>query len=1140
MHYKNNFKFNLAILLMFTIFFSILPVGALASGADAIEKNTQAVTVAKEAAHGVVGFYSVKNEISDWEELGGIKGVGESLQNDKWKNKLASWENKNLKETEYASHILGMLAQGEDPRTIWPDKDIVAELEKKQGLNGSFGNLNSHIWAIVALDAAGGSYNVDKALDYLMSRQKADGGFDFWGPEDGKIGAPDDTGMALIALSNHNEKDNVQAAISKSISFLKDIQLSSGGFSSWGTENPNSIATIISGLIAVKEDIFEGDWVKGDKTMLDALLTFQLDDKSFFFPSDGEAESNSFATKQALVALGDIISGDSVWKRLDVGSVHLRIEGSSNNILDKNITVLANEKDFTIQEIIKKALEKDKISYLITESDLGREIFSIQSEAEGQFGRDDRWFYLVNGKALNTGIEGQKIKDGDEILIYYGMLSPDTIMPSIETSPSKPKVGEDFKITVRSQKESTVIDGATVIFNNGEYTTDDNGTVIIKSDLIDKAGIYYFKINKDVENSYPRIVRTGNIPVEYVKKDSSGPNIKPMSKKATLYVKADKKIILSSTEVDLQKADTPLSILKRELPGQVEYSGSGSNAYVTSIGGLAEFDKGPESGWMFVINGKFVQTSASNYKLEDGDRVEWLYTLDGGKDIGDVKTNGSSGAKAGNGSIPDISKEEVIEAAPEMKKILAEKVKQTSAKILAQDNISDWSLFTLVLNNNEIPEKYIKSLKNTIKENKGEFRKTTDLERIVLISRSLGLNPLNIEGVNLIEKIYNHTNPEKQGVNGVAFALIALDSDNYEIPEGARWTRDILIKTLLNYQHPDGSFSLAKNGESDIDITAMAVQSLSNYKDQDNAKKAIEKALNYLASNSKSENCESVAQTIIAITSLGMNPEDSSFNRENESLISRLLSYFKEDGSFSHFKDGPNDEIATEQALTALIAYDRYLNGQDKIYILTDKKTKADSEEKLDSTKSYSDINEVSDWALRSVLKAKEYKLMQGTDLVKNTFEGKRSITRAEFVSLLVKLLEKKSDKLSDNTITSNSKQVYEDVNPGDWHFRVIMKAREEGLIVGVTPDTFAPQKEITREEIAAILVRALKFDTSLGVSDAAIIKDANDVSKWAKKAVYTAYKEKILVGDNGYFSPKNPVTREMAAAISVRLYEMD
>ena len=61
-----------------------------------------------------------------------------------------------------------------------------------------------------------------------------------------------------------------------------------------------------------------------------------------------------------------------------------------------------------------------------------------------------------------------------------------------------------------------------------------------------------------------------------------------------------------------------------------------ASKYVRSIGEVAEFDHGSGSGWLYRVNGDFsdANRSSGEYLLQDGDRVEWLYTADMGRDLG--------------------------------------------------------------------------------------------------------------------------------------------------------------------------------------------------------------------------------------------------------------------------------------------------------------------------------------------------------------------------------------------------------------------------------------------------------------------------------------------------------------------------
>lgn len=93
--------------------------------------------------------------------------------------------------------------------------------------------------------------------------------------------------------------------------------------------------------------------------------------------------------------------------------------------------------------------------------------------------------------------------------------------------------------------------------------------------------------------------------------------------------------ILETTEIDLEEGDTVLDILKqvtKENNIQMEYGGKKSSVYIKGIDNIYEFDKGPESGWILRVNGEISSSSSGSYKLNDGDKIEWLYTTDLGRE----------------------------------------------------------------------------------------------------------------------------------------------------------------------------------------------------------------------------------------------------------------------------------------------------------------------------------------------------------------------------------------------------------------------------------------------------------------------------------------------------------------------------
>jgi hypothetical protein len=122
---------------------------------------------------------------------------------------------------------------------------------------------------------------------------------------------------------------------------------------------------------------------------------------------------------------------------------------------------------------------------------------------------------------------------------------------------------------------------------------------------------------------------------------SAAPTATP-EKGIMLSITGDDKVgvILGSTLVEVEGEVSVMTLLQNETRKekiQMESSGKGIFAYVKGIANLYEFDRGAKSGWLFKVNGTFADKGAGSYKVKSGDQVEWLYTLDLGKDVGDKR-----------------------------------------------------------------------------------------------------------------------------------------------------------------------------------------------------------------------------------------------------------------------------------------------------------------------------------------------------------------------------------------------------------------------------------------------------------------------------------------------------------------------
>ena len=130
-------------------------------------------------------------------------------------------------------------------------------------------------------------------------------------------------------------------------------------------------------------------------------------------------------------------------------------------------------------------------------------------------------------------------------------------------------------------------------------------------------------------------------------------------------------------------------------------------------------------------------------------------------------------------------------------------------------------------------------------------RKYTEYSRVILALTAIGRDPSKVAGYNLLMPLGDFEKTIWQGLNGPIWALIALDSGNYEIPKNpaakTQATRQLYIDEILNSQMKGGGWSLTGTGDSDVDISAMALQALAKYQDQKAVKTATDKALTYLS-----------------------------------------------------------------------------------------------------------------------------------------------------------------------------------------------------------------------------------------------------------------------------------------------------
>lgn len=249
-------------------------------------------------------------------------------------------------------------------------------------------------------------------------------------------------------------------------------------------------------------------------------------------------------------------------------------------------------------------------------------------------------------------------------------------------------------------------------------------------------------------------------------------------------------------------------------------------------------------------------------------------------------------------------------------------------RILEEPGYGDeWKVIGLARSGANVEEgffdTYYSNLEQTVVTAKGQLneRKYTEYSRVILALTAIGKNPTDVGGYNLVEKLTDTAAVKVQGINGPIWALIALDSGDYE---GQRKT---FLADILEEEVPGGGFSLTGN-KAECDLTAMAIQALAPYVADDEAvAAAVERGLAFLNTCEK-QSAESLSQTIVALATAGI---------DSKAYVTELLSYQISDGGFCHElpKEGEVAEangIATEQAYYALAAYDRFVQGESTLY----------------------------------------------------------------------------------------------------------------------------------------------------------------------------------------------------------------
>ncbi|WP_246362192.1 S-layer homology domain-containing protein [Paenibacillus alba] len=802
------------------------------------------------------------------------------------------------KGTEHSRVILGLTSIGKDPKDVG-GYDLLQALSDydyvlKQGMNGP-------IFALLAFDsknyiiptAAEGKVQTtrDKLIEYLINGESNKGKDDQggWGLSPGGKPDVDLTGMTMQALAPYAQsKENVKAAIDRAVSWLSKSQNSEGSYTSFGSTSSESLSQVVTALSAVGLDSrTDTRFIKNGQSALDALMSFTVADGGFKHVKTGKVDG--MATDQgtyALVAYDRFLSSSNrLYDMTDVDTEkpQLIVNGLTNN-----------------QEVSQAALN---FGVEVTDNKPGVITPVVKLNGTVVSKVDEKYSIILRVGANTIAVTATDSSDNTAEKIYtitfVDAEKPELIINGLTNNQEVSQPNLSFSVGV-TDNSSEVISPEVKL----------NGTVVSK-----------------VDEKYSIVLHVGANTIAVTATDSSGNTAEQIC--TVTFVDAEKPKLIINGLTNNQEVSQP----------NLSFSVSVTDNSTEVISPVVK------------LNGAVIS------KVED----KYSIVLNAGANTITVSATDSSGNTDQQSFTITYKATTVSKPKELLNKNLAYMVKTIDKPAFGTGG-GEWSVLSLARANYSVPEGYYqfyynnveKEVKQLMTENSGVLDKSkgTEHSRAILGLASIGKNPRKVGGYDLTQALADYDYVIKQGINGSIFALIAFDTKNFDIPVVSVGKNQVTKEKLINHilekevnrgTDNAGGWTLIPRNPADVDITSMALQALAPYyHTRQDVKSAGDRAIAWLAKTQGSdggfgESSESIAQVITALTALGIDPStDERFIKNGISALDAFMSFAAADGGFKHVKTGKVDGMATDQGTYALVAYDRFVNGSNRLYDMTD------------------------------------------------------------------------------------------------------------------------------------------------------------------------------------------------------------
>lgn len=548
-----------------------------------------------------VEYYSsdAKNwDLTNWEELLAIYGAskieGTGVDVRQWE--LPGVPNNTVGVRSYLPQVITSLILGLDPTSYV--NSLLSDTDSRFSIYPdvqAYGMLAVEIASNAGIEIPSTSYSALTAATYLAGLQNENGGFS--GEYDGGLVTADTSGYVALAIAPYANTAPLSSSVGALVSYLQNSQNATKGYYTfYGSESPNSTAVVIWGLSAIKafttDDTLKSVISGIQSKALPSLTKWQNEDGSFWASYLGEGTFDSFTSRQIMIALYEIASGQDLFREvIKTSSPHVsrfaRIESDAHLPVSVTISPFSIDTPTTIASL---AWSKGKMSGGFPSSD-----YIIPELSSSMVFLDSS--VTTRSAFSQTSIIGQLNQSQTITLLSATTLEPLAFVP-------------------------VTIDGSYVGYESvppyGVLKTDLNGQLTIPGDKFLTAKTYQIStsaagISKDLCNIK---IQSGGSESRTVSVRIEGINSNILNEE-----------VVTVTTSGINKLTAYDAITEALSDLGIPYTIYGG--WIASIGAINDNTFGLTSWdydyWNFIINGNFSGFGINSYVIEDGDEILLYY-----------------------------------------------------------------------------------------------------------------------------------------------------------------------------------------------------------------------------------------------------------------------------------------------------------------------------------------------------------------------------------------------------------------------------------------------------------------------------------------------------------------------------------